>query len=86
MVWDKAQEEKPWDKECDMSEIWVIVRDTNVVHGHGDNSDEMVLAYKGYDSKAVFPAFTSKENAQTFMDKNCIGVFGRRLQRMVVQE
>jgi hypothetical protein len=48
-------------------EVWVIVRDTNVVHGHGDNADEPVLAYKGYDVKALHPAFLSEKMAQDYI-------------------
>ena len=58
-----------------MEEVWVIVRDTNVVEGHGMNSDMMVLAYEGYDPKAIYPAFPSEEKAQAYINRH--GVYGR---------
>jgi hypothetical protein len=64
-----------------IKEIWVIVRDTNVVQGHGDSSNEMVLAYEGWDSRAIFPAFTSKKLANDYMGKlNCSGIRVQKIE------
>ena len=49
-------------------EVWVIVRDTNVVHGHGDRQMEPVLAYNGYDAEASHPAFTSEAAANRYLN------------------
>jgi hypothetical protein len=64
-------------------EVWVIVRDTNVVHGHGENASEMVLAYEGYDPKATHPAFLSERVAQAYVDYH--HVYGRP-QRLDLRE
>ena len=55
-----------------MKEVWIIVRDTGVCHGHGDYMNEPVLAYKGYDTGDIYPAFNSKEIAKEYINKNNI--------------
>lgn len=49
-------------------EVWIIVREINVCHGHGDYVKELVLAYDGYDSKAIYPAFMSSAAANGYLD------------------
>jgi hypothetical protein len=53
-----------------IKEVWVIVKDTNVCHGHGEFATEPVLAYSGWDVKATYPAFGTKELAQKYIDDN----------------
>lgn len=68
------------EKQKKSTEVWVIVRDTNVVHGHGDSSSEMVLAYRGYDPTAVFPSFPSEAAAITYI--MVCGIVGFRPQKL----
>lgn len=65
-------------------EVWVIVRDVNVVHGHGDSGSEPVLAYKGWDTSDLHPAFTSQKAAQSWIDGN--QYFGFRAQKLALRE
>ena len=63
-----------------MTEVWVIVRDTNVVHGHGDSQVEPVLAYHGWDVEASHPAFTSEMAANLYLGELPFGLRAKRLE------
>jgi hypothetical protein len=66
-------------------EVWVIVQDTDVTHGHGDSGIEPMLAHNHYNPNDVFPAFTSVEAATEF--KNGLTYKSMmRVQRLELKE
>lgn len=65
-------------------EVWVIVRYTGVVHGHGDNRDEPVLAYKEYDVDDSHPAFMSKKAANRYLKG--LEAYGLRVKKLELRE
>lgn len=65
-------------------EVWVIVRYTGVVHGHGDNRDEPVLAYKGYNVDDSHPAFMSKKAANRYLKG--LEAYGLRAKKLELRE
>jgi hypothetical protein len=50
------------------SNVYVIVKVTNVVHGPGDYEAENVLAYSGWDTATYHPAFTTLSAANRYLD------------------
>lgn len=50
-----------------MKEIWVLIKNVNVVQGHGMSGDEPVLAYREYDTHNHYPSFASREDAEIYI-------------------
>jgi hypothetical protein len=74
-------------RDVRLSEVWVIVQDTSVVCGHGDTQLEPVLAYKGWDTAASHPAFTSAAAAKRYLDGLELGAGGAlRAKRLELRE
>lgn len=47
--------------------IYLLVSKTNIVTGHGESSDFLVLAGKPYHEQETYPAFETREKAQDFL-------------------
>ena len=67
-------------------EVWVIVTNSSYVSGHGETTNEKALAYPGYDENALYPAFTSKHAAKSFISNLPFKGMGLRVQRLELRE